>query len=42
MTRRIERARPDTMRARFVDVWARRGGQWQVIFTQIDRALPGE
>lgn len=24
--------------ARFVDVWARRDGRWQVIFTQADRA----
>lgn len=24
-----------TMRARFVDVWAKRDGRWQVIFTQI-------
>jgi hypothetical protein len=26
-----------TMRARFVDVWARRDGQWKVIFTQANR-----
>lgn len=25
-------------RARFVDVWAKRNGQWQVIFTQIHEA----
>jgi hypothetical protein len=25
-----------TMRARFVDVWAKRHGHWQVIFTQIN------
>lgn len=28
-----------SMRARFVDVWAKRNGQWQVIFTQIHAAL---
>jgi hypothetical protein len=38
----VDRGKPYTMRARFVDVWARRGGRWQVIFTQIHRALPGE
>lgn len=27
-----------TMRARFVDVWAKRNGQWQVIFTQVNDA----
>jgi hypothetical protein len=26
-----------TMRARFVDVWARRNGRWQVIFTQVNK-----
>lgn len=30
--------KPFTMRARFVDVWAKRDGQWQVIFTQINTA----
>ncbi|MES2313939.1 MAG: nuclear transport factor 2 family protein [Pseudomonadota bacterium] len=38
----VDRGKPYTMRARFVDVWARRGGRWQVVFTQIHRALPGE
>jgi hypothetical protein len=38
----IDHGKPYTMRARFVDVWARRGGRWQVIFIQIHRALPGE
>jgi hypothetical protein len=27
-----------TMRARFVDVWAKRDGRWQVIFTQVNDA----
>jgi hypothetical protein len=26
------------MHARFVDVWAKRNGQWQVIFTQVSEA----
>jgi len=38
----IDRGKPYAMRARFVDVRARHADQWQVIFTQIDRALPGE
>jgi hypothetical protein len=38
----IDRGKPYTMRARFVDVWARRSGRWQVVFTQIDRVLSGE
>jgi hypothetical protein len=29
-----DRGKPFTMRARFVDVWAKRDGRWQVIFTQ--------
>lgn len=29
-----DRGKPFTMRARFVDVWAKRDGHWQVIFTQ--------
>lgn len=28
------------MRARFVDVWAKRNGRWQVIFTQITDLSP--
>ncbi|SFS13658.1 hypothetical protein SAMN05216570_2916 [Dyella sp. OK004] len=27
-----------SIRARFVDVWAKRNGQWQVIFTQVNEA----
>jgi hypothetical protein len=34
----IDHGKPFTMRARFVDVWAKRGGRWQVIFTQIHEA----
>lgn len=40
--RGVNRGKPFTMRARFVDIWATRDGRWQVIFTKIDRALPGE
>lgn len=29
-------------RLRFADVWAKRGGRWQVIYTQVAKALPGE
>lgn len=38
----IDHGKPYAIRARFVDVWARRDGKWQVIFTQMHRALPGE
>jgi hypothetical protein len=31
----LDRGRAFVMRARFVDVWAKRNGRWQVIFTQI-------
>jgi ketosteroid isomerase-like protein len=30
--------KPFTARLRFMDVWAKRGGQWRVIFTQATRA----
>lgn len=30
------RDKPFTMHARFADVWAKRNGRWQVIFTQIN------
>jgi hypothetical protein len=30
--------RQTTTKARFVDVWARRDGRWQVIFTQVNKA----
>ena len=29
-------------RMRFADIWAKRDGKWQVIYTQARRALPGE
>ena len=34
----LNRGKAFTMRARFIDVWAKRNGQWQVIFTQINTA----
>jgi ketosteroid isomerase-like protein len=34
--------KPYSIRMRFADVWAKRNGQWQVIYTQARRALPGE
>jgi hypothetical protein len=30
--------KPYSVRLRFMDVWAKRGGRWQVIFTQATRA----
>ena len=30
------------IRMRFADVWAKRDGKWQVIYTQARHALPGE
>jgi hypothetical protein len=30
----FDRGKPSTMRARFVDVWAKRDGRWRVVFTQ--------
>jgi hypothetical protein len=36
-----DHGRPFGMRARFVDVWAKRNGRWQVIFTQIDDVSAG-
>jgi hypothetical protein len=38
----VERGRPSMLHARFVDVWARRDGRWQVIFTQIHTVPSGE
>ncbi|HEY0435248.1 MAG TPA: nuclear transport factor 2 family protein [Phenylobacterium sp.] len=32
--------RPFTARLRFMDVWARRDGRWQVVFTQATRVAP--
>ena len=32
----IDHGKAFVMRARFVDIWAKRNGHWQVIFTQIN------
>jgi hypothetical protein len=37
----VDHGKPFTLHARFVDVWAKRGGQWQVIFTQIHNVPTG-
>jgi len=34
----LDRGKPFTMRIRFVDIWAKRDGRWQVIFTQANKA----
>jgi len=34
--------KPYAIRMRFADVWAKRDGKWQVIYTQARHALPGE
>lgn len=34
----LDRGKPFTMRIRFVDVWAKRDGRWQVVFTQANKA----
>lgn len=39
--RGTDHGRPFVMRARFVDVWAKRNGRWQVIFTQIHDVSAG-
>lgn len=36
----LDRGKAFVMRARFVDVWAKRKGRWQVIFTQITDIPP--
>ena len=36
--RKLDRGKTLILRARFVDVWAKRNGHWQVIFTQINNA----
>lgn len=33
----LDRGTPFAMRIRFVDVWAKRDGRWQVIFTQANK-----
>lgn len=35
--RGTDRGKPFAMKGRFVDVWAKRDGRWQVIFTQAHR-----
>lgn len=39
--RGLDHGRAFVMRARFVDVWAKRNGRWQVIFTQIHDVSAG-
>jgi len=34
--------KPYMVRMRFADVWAKRNGQWQVIFTQANRVAPAQ
>ncbi|MBY8829083.1 nuclear transport factor 2 family protein [Hephaestia mangrovi] len=34
--------KPFAIRMRFADVWVKRHGRWQVIYTQARHALPGE
>lgn len=34
----LDHGKPFIFHARFVDVWAKRDGRWQVIFTQINNA----
>lgn len=36
--RKLDRDKTLTIRARFVDIWAKRNGRWQVIFTQVNNA----
>ena len=36
--RGLERGKPTALHARFVDIWAKRGGRWQVVFTQMNDA----
>lgn len=34
-----DHGKPFTLHAQFVDVWAKRNGRWQVVFTQISNAM---
>ena len=34
----LDHGKPFTMRIRFVDIWAKRDGRWQVLFTQANTA----
>jgi len=36
--RGLDHGKPTTTHARFLDIWAKRGNRWQVIYTQIDQA----
>lgn len=36
--RGMDHGRPTSLHARFVDIWAKRGGRWQVVFTQMNDA----
>jgi len=36
--RGLDHGKPTTTHARFLDIWAKRGDRWQVIYTQIDQA----
>jgi hypothetical protein len=36
----VDHGKPFAARIRFADVWAKRGGKWQVIFTQANLAVP--
>ena len=38
----VDHGKPFTLHARFIDVWAKRGGQWQVVFTQIHSVPTGK
>ena len=33
----VDHGRPFSFKMRFADVWAKHGGQWQVIFTQVGK-----
>ena len=35
----MDHGKPFNLHAQFVDVWAKRDGRWQVVFTQIDDAM---
>jgi ketosteroid isomerase-like protein len=37
----IDGGKPYDVRLRFLDVWQKRGGRWQVVFTQATRAPAG-
>ncbi|HEY8004119.1 MAG TPA: nuclear transport factor 2 family protein [Phenylobacterium sp.] len=41
MLKGVDGGKPFSARLRFMDVWAKRGGKWQVIFTQATRVPAG-